>query len=191
MAPSTIYRALHRLGWKREGSCNIVLTDKVGGRERTIKTIGVLGGMGPQATMDFETRVHTISQRLIPQFANSGYTPMVVYYHCAFPFVLDERHKPVLPLQPEPHLVAKLAKLGEMVDFIVMTSNAPHMFRDLIEQTSGRKVLSMIDVTLEEVRARGWQRVSTISNSRSRLASAGLRTGTRLPCEASHAPASP
>ena len=30
-----------------------------------MKTIGVLGGLGPQATMDFEARVHRVAQRLI------------------------------------------------------------------------------------------------------------------------------
>ena len=46
-----------------------------------MKTIGVLGGLGPQATMDFEERIHTVSQQLIPQHGNSGYPPMVVYYY--------------------------------------------------------------------------------------------------------------
>ena len=32
-----------------------------------MKTIGVLGGIDPQATMDFEQRVHAVSKRLIPQ----------------------------------------------------------------------------------------------------------------------------
>ena len=40
-----------------------------------MKTIGVLGGIGPQATMDFEQRVHAVSQALIPQYANTGYPP--------------------------------------------------------------------------------------------------------------------
>ena len=31
-----------------------------------MKTIGVLGGLGPQATEDFEARVHAVAQRLIP-----------------------------------------------------------------------------------------------------------------------------
>ena len=31
-----------------------------------MKTIGVLGGIGPQATMDVEARMHRESQRLIP-----------------------------------------------------------------------------------------------------------------------------
>jgi aspartate racemase len=124
-----------------------------------MKTIGVLGGMGPQATMDFEARVHKVSQKLLPQFANSGYPPMVVHYHRQGPVVLDDHQKPMQPLRPEPSLMARLGKLGEMVDFIVIPSNTPHLFRDLIEEASGRKVLSMIDATLEEVQRRGWRRV--------------------------------
>jgi aspartate/glutamate racemase len=46
-----------------------------------MKTIGVLGGLGPQATMDFEVRLHRESQRLIPPQMNGGYPPMVVHYH--------------------------------------------------------------------------------------------------------------
>jgi aspartate racemase len=124
-----------------------------------MKTIGVLGGIGPQATMDFEARVHAVSQRLIPQLVNTGYPPMVVYYHRYFPFVVDEHHRPISPRRPDPRLTEKLSKLGEMVDFIVIPSNAPHVFRELIEETTGRKVLSMIDVTIEEVRRRGWRKV--------------------------------
>ncbi len=29
-------------------------------------------GLGPQATIDFEARVHEVSQRLVPQSASSG-----------------------------------------------------------------------------------------------------------------------
>jgi aspartate/glutamate racemase len=41
-----------------------------------MKTIGVLGGIGPQATMDFEQRLHQAPQRLIPRRGNSGYPPL-------------------------------------------------------------------------------------------------------------------
>ena len=37
-----------------------------------LKTIGVVGGIGPQATMDFETRLHRAAQRRLPQLANTG-----------------------------------------------------------------------------------------------------------------------
>jgi aspartate racemase len=127
-----------------------------------VKTIGVLGGLGPQATMDFEARVHAVSQRLIPQVANSGYPPMVVYYHRYPPFVQDEHNKPIPPLRLEPRLQGMLGRLGQMVDFIVITANGPHMLRDLIEETTGRQVLSMIDATIEEVRRRGWHAVGVL-----------------------------
>jgi aspartate/glutamate racemase len=44
-----------------------------------MKTIGVLGGLGPQATMDFEVRLHAVSQQLIAPNASTGYPPMLVY----------------------------------------------------------------------------------------------------------------
>ncbi len=127
-----------------------------------MKIIGVIGGMGPQATMDFEARIHAVSQRVIVQSGNTGYPTLVVYYHRNLPFVVDNFNKPVKPFQPEPHLLNMLGKLGEMVDFIVIPANAPHLFRNLIEETSGRKVLSMIDVTLKEVQGRGWHRVGVV-----------------------------
>jgi RNA polymerase sigma factor (sigma-70 family) len=55
-----------------------------------VKTIGVLGGIGPQATMDFERRLHRVAQRLLPQRGNTGYPPMVVHYHRRPPFVMGE-----------------------------------------------------------------------------------------------------
>jgi aspartate racemase len=64
-----------------------------------MQTIGVLGGLGPQATMDFEARVHQVAQRLIPPRGNSGYPPMVVYYHRRPPFVMSAGGtRPALPL---------------------------------------------------------------------------------------------
>jgi aspartate racemase len=112
--------------------------------------------------MDFEARLHTASQRLIPQLANSGYPPMVVYYHRYPPVVVDERNIPIFPIQPEPHLAQGLKWLGQIADFLVISSNGPHMLHDFIEETSGRKLLSMIDVTLEEMKRRGWKRVGVL-----------------------------
>jgi aspartate racemase len=43
-----------------------------------MKTIGILGGMGPQTTMDFEMRLHTVAQRILPQVGNSGHPPLLV-----------------------------------------------------------------------------------------------------------------
>ena len=127
-----------------------------------MKTIGVLGGMGPQATMDFERRVHTAAQKLIPPQANSGYPPMVVCYHRAPPILLKEDGTPRKPLEPDPDLLRAAEWLGGVADFIVITSNMPHLIQAEIEQASGKDVLSMVEAALDEVRARGWTKVGVL-----------------------------
>ena len=127
-----------------------------------LRTIGVLGGLGPQATMDFEARVHRVAQRLIPQRENSGYPPMVVYYHRHPPILLNDDSSPRFPMQPDPRLLGAARRLGSWVDFLVIASNGPHLIQDQIEQAAGRRVLSMITVTLDEVQRRGWGTVGVL-----------------------------
>lgn len=127
-----------------------------------MKTIGVLGGFGPQATMDFEARVHRVAQRLVPQRFNGGYPPMLVYYCRHPPFLLNEDSSPRLPLRPDPRLLEAARLLGSRADFLVVTANAPHLFQGEIERAAGRKVLSMIEATLGAVRERGWRRAGVL-----------------------------
>jgi aspartate racemase len=127
-----------------------------------MKTIGVLGGLGPQATMDFEARIHRVAHRLIPQRGNSGYPPMVVLYYRHAPVLLADHGAPLLPIQPDPRLFEAAKQLGGLVDFLVITANGPHMFQEQIERASGCKVLSMIDVTLADARQRQWKKVGVL-----------------------------
>lgn len=127
-----------------------------------MKTIGVIGGLGPQATMDFEARVHRISQRLLPQHMNSGYPPMIVYYYRNPPMLQDSDKKPVHPLQANPSLLEAAKQIGALADFLVITSNTPHLFKSEIEMASGRKVLSMIQLTLDEVMRRHSRHVGVL-----------------------------
>src|SRR5438067_519227 len=119
-----------------------------------MKTIGVLGGLGPQATMDFEQRIHRVSQKLIPPFAITGYPPMVVYYYREAPALHGPDRVLLQPIQPNPHLFEAASKLGKLVDFLVIPSNFPHLFKKEIEEASGRPMLSLIAITLDEVRRR-------------------------------------
>jgi aspartate racemase len=128
-----------------------------------VKTVGVLGGMGPQATMDFERRFHRAAQRRIPQTMGSGYPPLVVLYLRDLPMLWDDRaQRPVLPFQVDPRLLEGVARLGPLVDFLVIPSNAPHLFAREIEKASGRRLLSMIQLALDEVQRRGWRRVGVM-----------------------------
>src|SRR3954452_22750558 len=80
-----------------------VVGDGVGGER--MKRIGVLGGIGPQATIDFEARVHVACQQLIPQHWNLGYPPMAVWYHRGYPVLMAGEGQPVKPRQVDPGLV--------------------------------------------------------------------------------------
>ena len=128
-----------------------------------MKTIGVLGGIGPQATMDFEQRFHQAAQQLLPRRGNSGYPPLVVYYHRRPPVLVDEEGRSILPLVPDPQLLAGARQLGQITDFLVITSNGAHMLQPAIEAAAGRPVLSMIETTVAEVRQRGWRHVGVLS----------------------------
>lgn len=128
-----------------------------------MKTIGVIGGLGPQATMDFVARVHIVSQELIPQFVNRGYPPLHVFYFRHAPMVLNPDGSTPHILEPDPRLL-ELAKIaGQNADFIVIPSNTPHFFQTQIEEASGRKLLSIVDVTLEEVRRRQPKKVGVLA----------------------------
>src|SRR5215207_831393 len=109
-----------------------------------MKTIGVLGGLGPQATMDFEQRVHQVAQQLLPARGNSGYPPMVVHYARHPPVLLDANGHPHFPIQPDPRLASAAQALGQLADFLVITSNGAHIVQAVLEQAADRPVLSMI-----------------------------------------------
>jgi aspartate racemase len=127
-----------------------------------MKTIGVLGGVGPQATMEFEAQLHRVAQRLVPQAGNTGYPPLVVAYHRAGAFLANDAGAPDLPLRPHPGLLVAAAWLGGIADFLVITSNLTHLFQAQIEEAAGREVVSMVDAVIAEVRGRGWRRVGAV-----------------------------
>jgi aspartate racemase len=112
--------------------------------------------------MDFEARLHAVAQRLIPPHGNSSYPPLIVYYHRRPPFVMQDERMPVFPLQPDPDLLQAAQWLGTRADFLVITANGPHIIQSQIEEASGRRVLSMIEVTLAEVQRRGWRKVGVL-----------------------------
>ncbi|HEX4797619.1 MAG TPA: amino acid racemase [Humisphaera sp.] len=130
---------------------------------KAMKTIGVLGGLGPQATMDFEQRVHRAAQRVIPPHLNGGYPPMVVWYCRHPPVLLTEDGRPLLPLRADPRLLEAARRLGQVADFLVIPSNTPHAVQPEIERAAGRPVVSMVGATLDEVRRRGWKRVGVVA----------------------------
>lgn len=127
-----------------------------------MKTIGILGGFGPQATLELEQQLHQFSQQLIPPDHNGGYPPIITIYHRHAPFILKEDFSPVFPLKADPRLLASAKRLGPMVDFIIIPSNGVHLIQKELEEASGRPLLSMIDLTIDEVLKRQWSKIGVV-----------------------------
>src|SRR5688500_1303774 len=121
-----------------------------------MQRIGVIGGMSPQATMDFEARFHRICQRLIPQDWTRGYPQLVVWYNRTLPVRVDAQNRPLTPREIDPSLLEAAASLGKVSDFLVVPCNAAHVGAREIAAAAGCPVLSMIDVTIDEIARRGW-----------------------------------
>jgi aspartate racemase len=116
-----------------------------------MKTIGVIGGMGPQATIDFEKKIHQASNKLITQRINQGYPPMAVFYHRNDPRRTTDSTLYSEKLEPNKGLLEIAKKLGPHADFIVIPTNTAHFFVRQIEEASGLPLLSIVDVTIEKV----------------------------------------
>jgi len=116
-----------------------------------VKRIGILGGIGPQATMDIEARLHHACQKLIPQSLNEGYPPLVTYYVRHPPVEVDDG-QPRMPLTLDPRMLDAARDLGRLCDLMIVASNTPHLFLDELGQAAGCETLSIVDVTVEELR---------------------------------------
>jgi aspartate racemase len=127
-----------------------------------LRRIGVLGGLGPQATMEFEARLHAAARALLPARRSGGYPPLVVLYHRHPPFVLGPELRPVEPLQPHPRLLEAARSLRPLADFLVIPANAPHLFAAELAEAFGGPLLSMVEATLAEVERRGWRRAGVL-----------------------------
>jgi len=117
-----------------------------------MKTIGVLGGMGPQATTDFVDRLHRAANKLlIPKFVNSGYPPLWVVYHRTAPMALTQEDTIAEPLRPHPKLLELARELGSRADFLVIPCNTAHLFVREIEEAARKPLLSIVDVAMQRI----------------------------------------
>ncbi|GAB4423923.1 MAG: amino acid racemase [Chloroflexi bacterium OHK40] len=128
-----------------------------------MKTIGILGGLGPQATIDFEQRLHRAAQQLTPQQGNMTYPPLVSWFFREPPVLIAADTPPPTELPPvNPRLLEAARALGGHVDFLVIPSNGVHLWQTEIEEAAGKPVVSMVDAVVAEVQRRGCRHVGLV-----------------------------
>ncbi len=126
---------------------------------------GVIGGMGPDATVDFMARV----LKATPAEIDQDHVRLLVDQNPKIP----NRQRAILDgsESPGPTLAAIAARLEACdCDFLVMPCNTAHVFADDIRRATSIPLVSIIDVTMDRVGDAGAEKVGLMA-SRGCLAS--------------------
>jgi aspartate racemase len=110
---------------------------------------GVIGGMGPEATVDFMAKVFAFTSAEIDQ----DHVQMLVDHNPTIP----SRHAALFcdGEDPAPVICAMAARLEVSgADFLVMPCNFAHMFQEQIVAATNIPLISIIDETVAEVTRR-------------------------------------
>ncbi len=112
------------------------------------KTVGVLGGMGPAATLDFFARV--LAQTKADH--DQDHIRLIIDSNPSMP----DRNAAIAGTGPSPapilqEMARGLARAG--ADLLVMPCNAAHAFLDDVKAATDLPLISIIDVTVEALRA--------------------------------------
>jgi aspartate racemase len=109
--------------------------------------IGVLGGMGPAATLDFMAKVI----RLTPATRDQDHLPLIVLSDPRVP----DRVGPIMTGEGEPPLPAMVRGLRALeaagAGCIVIPCHTAHVWYDDLQASTPLPVLSMVEAVLEEV----------------------------------------
>lgn len=109
-----------------------------------IKTVGVLGGMGPSATVDFMSKVIAKT----PAQCDQDHVPMLIDHNPQVP----NRQAAILVDGENPSpAIAEMAKRLENAgaDFLVIVCNSAHAFLEPARSVTNIPFVSIIDVTAD------------------------------------------
>ena len=106
-----------------------------------IKTLGILGGVGPLASVYFADLVVNLTDADTDQ----EHIPLILYNDNSIPdrtaYILGRSD-----IDPVPRIVEDIKKLADFgSDFIVITFNTAHTFYDAFQSASDVPVINMID----------------------------------------------
>jgi len=122
--------------------------------------VGVIGGMGPEATVDFMARVLALTDADCDQ----DHVRLLVDQNPKIP----SRQRAILDsaASPGPCLAAMAARLEACdCDFLVMPCNTAHVFTDEILAATRIPLVSIIDVTMQAAALASAERVGVLATA--------------------------
>ena len=125
-----------------------------------MKTIGIMGGMGPMATVDLMKKIIMAT----PASKDQEHIPMLVDNNSQIP----DRTKAIMGqgASPAPEMVKSAKRLMMAgADFIIIACNTAHYFLPEILPQIAIPVLSIIDVTADSAKEKGFKAVGLLATS--------------------------
>ena len=119
-------------------------------------TVGIVGGLGPESTIDYYRRILEVWQRDEPSTAPSIVIDSLDVQRA---LRLVESDRPAL-IEYLLSSVRRLAGAGS--DFAAITANTPHIVFDDIAARSPIPLVSIVEVCAEEARQRGLRRLGLL-----------------------------
>jgi aspartate racemase len=134
------------------------------------RIVGLVGGLGPESTIDYYRRIITRWQKYEPDSS-----PRLVIDSPRLPARHPPRGGRSTRADRVPHGLHPTARPGAGVDLVAMTANTPHIVFDELAAHSPVPMLSIVETCADEARSRGLRRLALL--------------GTRFTMEASFYPA--
>lgn len=118
-----------------------------------MRTLGVLGGMGPQATVDFLQKIVVAT----PASVDQEHLPMLVHFHPQIP----DRTQAIMGTGPSPLpalIGAARALEAAGAEFIAIPCNTAHVWFSEIAAALNVPVFHIADTSVDSVKAHGLKR---------------------------------
>ncbi|MFL5607390.1 MAG: aspartate/glutamate racemase family protein [Gemmatimonadaceae bacterium] len=119
-------------------------------------SVGLVGGLGPESTIDYYRRILEVWARDDPSTAPSVVIDSLDVQRA---LRLVDTDRPALI----EYLLTSLRRLaGARVDFAAMTANTPHIVFDELASRSPVPLVSIVEVCAQEARRRGLRRLALL-----------------------------
>ena len=123
-----------------------------------MKTLGIIGGIGPEATIDYYQLLITTHREQNPEADPPSIIINSINMKKAVDLVTENRLTELATYFVEE--IHTLAKAG--ADFGLLAANTPHIVFDEIAQQSSLPLISIVEATREESRRRKFSRVGLL-----------------------------
>ncbi|MEK6961624.1 MAG: amino acid racemase [Nanoarchaeota archaeon] len=128
----------------------------------TFSRIGVLGGMGPEASSDFYSRMISYCQKRYGAVQDADYPPILLY---SLPMAGFDESGIVDAEEVLSQLIGGVKLLSDAgCDFIVIPCNTVHTFIADLRASSSIPIISIIEETVNRVQSAGFKEVCLVAS---------------------------